>query len=630
MKVSLYAVLLENGLQYEFSMDLRVDCAYWFEERNASAILLFEPSMSVGQACAWKKTLSAVPFRSYDAETMMQHMRKLRRQLLIDEEVLRRIHVREIPVGQWEGYSSEAAAARDTAHDTGVLERLSESLDGRALLEEELMSLLADCGLASIRSSWKSYVQTLYLKGEVEFESGVARTVRRGLFFRAWKPVYRCSRCGSGAERLRWTPCASCGESCAYCEECLTMGRARLCSLLIIGKRQEEETEAGHGHLPKNGADGLNRWGLSPAQREASIEGVRFLLHVQERAKSGPPPCFLIWAVTGAGKTEMIFPLIEAARARGGAVAIATPRKDVVLELLPRLAQAFPEVKLVALYGGSGQRWEAGGITLATTHQLLRFRAKFDLVIIDEVDAFPFHGNPMLEYAAINACKPGGKYILLSATPPPHLKKAANKKAISHVKVPARYHGYPLPVPKFIRIEPLSKLLGPYFARQESMHPPHFQKLPKALYNIMDLSLSRGAQIFVFVPKIKYIAPLIRWLQAAFPAVRIDGTSAEDPDRANKVQAFRRGEIRILMTTTILERGVTVAKSDVIILDADSALFDDAALIQMAGRAGRSASDPRGNVYYAASEKTRAQASAVKYIIAMNRLARKRGYLLHK
>ncbi len=101
----------------------------------------------------------------------------------------------------------------------------------------------------------------------------------------------------------------------------------------------------------------------------------------------------------------MMFPLIDYQLQAGGRVLIATPRKDVVLELKPRLQKAFSRNSLVTLYGGSEQRWETGDITLATTHQLLRFSGAFDLVVIDEIDAFPFHNNPMLEYAARKACR---------------------------------------------------------------------------------------------------------------------------------------------------------------------------------------------------------------------------------
>ncbi|MBW7462117.1 DNA/RNA helicase, partial [Paenibacillus sepulcri] len=124
-------------------------------------------------------------------------------------------------------------------------------------------------------------------------------------------------------------------------------------------------------------------------------------------------------------KTEMIFPLIEACLQQGGRALIATPRRDVVLELDPRLRKAFPGTTVVTLYGGSTQRWEYGELTIATTHQLFRFRHAFDLVVIDELDAFPYHNDPMLQYAAGHVCKPGGTTVLLSATPPAQLRRAA-------------------------------------------------------------------------------------------------------------------------------------------------------------------------------------------------------------
>lgn len=68
-------------------------------------------------------------------------------------------------------------------------------------------------------------------------------------------------------------------------------------------------------------------------------------------------------------------------------------------------------------------------------------------------------------------------------------------------------------------------------------------------------------------------------------------------------------------------------KSDVYILDADSDLFDEASLVQMAGRAGRSKDDPAGRVWFAAPEWTRSQRGAVRQIRSMNTIARKKGFL---
>ncbi|WP_341869784.1 helicase-related protein [Paenibacillus protaetiae] len=108
----------------------------------------------------------------------------------------------------------------------------------------------------------------------------------------------------------------------------------------------------------------------------------------------------------------------------------------------------------------------------------------------------------------------------------------------------------------------------------------------------------------------------------------IAAVHSQDPDRADKVQQFRRRELRILVTTTILERGVTVPQSDVFILDADGRLFDSSSLVQMAGRAGRSGDDPKGFVYFCALERSRSQLGAVKQIRSMNKTARSAGYLL--
>ena len=63
-----------------------------------------------------------------------------------------------------------------------------------------------------------------------------------------------------------------------------------------------------------------------------------------------------IWAVCGAGKTEMLFYGIEEALQKGERVCIATPRTDVVLELVPRLQEVFPSINVAALYGGSVDR----------------------------------------------------------------------------------------------------------------------------------------------------------------------------------------------------------------------------------------------------------------------------------
>src|SRR5690606_8692996 len=99
----------------------------------------------------------------------------------------------------------------------------------------------------------------------------------------------------------------------------------------------------------------------------------------------------LVWAACGAGKTEVTYPLMRRALREGHQVLFAVPRQDVVRELAERFRSAFTGVEIAVHYGG--QPWQAQGqLVIATTHQVLHFYQRFGLAILDEVDAFPYHG----------------------------------------------------------------------------------------------------------------------------------------------------------------------------------------------------------------------------------------------
>ncbi|MGG4216683.1 helicase-related protein [Paenibacillus jamilae] len=543
---------------------------------------------------------------------------------------------------------------------------LTYLLAGRQLLVPEAEALLAEAA-PDLEHTWRSAAQLAYLQGRLSFAAGLA-PAPRARWSAARRHELRCNRCGSG--KVHRTSCASCGrKACAYCETCLALGRSRECSLLLRGTAKPAVPRAAEVASAAN----LDRWGLSPAQRAAAEAALRFLAapprRVRKRARPevqwqraseyfwrcmlvrrssdataahGSPLArheqssiksserawgiagrqmpdsaaerFLLWAVTGAGKTEIMFPLLQHVLERGGTALVATPRRDVVLELAPRLAVAFPQVSMVTLYGGSAERWHRGQLTLATTHQLLRYHQAFDLVVIDEIDAFPYHNDPMLAFAAQAVCKREGKFIYLSATPPRPLQKEAARGLLPHAKVPVRFHRHPLPVPIRLGTAPVHHWL------QKG-------QLPASFIQRLYISIQRGAQVFLFVTRISHIQGLVELLNRQLPDIPIAGTSSQDEERTAKVRLFRATEIRVLVTTTILERGVTVPRSDVYVLDADSSLFDEASLVQMAGRAGRSKDDPCGIVIFISPQWTSGQKGAIKQIRRMNALARKKGYL---
>lgn len=624
MRIAVYAIRTSEKWECYLSLDMRVDLQWWYgvkrpTDKKASprSLVLLSTQVPLGWAVFIQERFRFIQDMDQwgKSDWQIYLYQSLSSFLLLEPEGSRSqwsVLFKEIQMldGSYVNYSIQD---RNEAEGWGLLmqraELLIQCMAGRALLAGEVEALLAE--VSGDTGDWRSAAQLGVLLGRLRLEAGLAQPAPRSapgwLRRRAMAP--RCRRCGSEA-RSR-TACAACGSAaCAYCEACLTMGRSRACALLLHGAAGS----AVRGTAGGSPTAALGRWGLSAAQSAAAGAALRFLAEPPAGGSAGPAARFLIWAVTGAGKTEMIFPLLQSILDAGGRVLVAAPRRDVVLELTPRLSKAFPEETVVTLYGGSPDRWKRGSITLATTHQLLRFKRAFDLVVIDEIDAFPYHNDPMLDYAAKGACKIGGKYIYLSATPPTPLQREATAGRLPHAKVPARFHGHPLPVPQKLKILTVNRCL------QE-------KKLPPLLVRSLSASLSRGAQVFLFVSRIKHIDPILELLRKAIANMPIEGTSSIDPERTSKVMAFRNREIRLLVTTTILERGVTVPKSDVFILDADSELFDEAALIQMAGRAGRSKDDPAGRVVFAAPQWTRSQSSAVRQIKAMNRIARKGGYL---
>lgn len=681
MKVELYGIRdgsKDKGKwQWRTTLDFETDRQMVLAQvDNQASMIRLMPGVSVGQAILLSKRLNRLS-QNQDQVTLDQIRREIINGCLAAGMDQKTISLIQLVCSQ---LHSPASTSSRAPLNNRVLDQLIRILAGRSLLSEELLGLMDPAGLGEWKGEWPRYVQAGICLGLLEVASGMEVTVRQG-WLKGERIHAECRRCGTTGERERasrvghvlrrwtgadgggektrhvkaaavaggdsrdggihWTFCRECGSLCPYCEACLTMGRVKHCSLLIrgVGGRelpmqiaQGQRPDAvsmtavardASSSRPQIMEDQLSPWGLSPAQTAAAAEGLGFL---KQTAPAGgslrtgedsgfSPPRFLIWAVTGAGKTEMIFPLVEYELQAGRQVLLATPRKDVVLELAPRLAKAFVGRKVVALYGGSGDRWEQGDLTLATTHQLMRFYQAFDLVIIDELDAFPYHNNPMLIHAARQVCTVGGRYVLLSATPPLSLQREVGRGKLPHVRVPVRYHRRPLPVPVRLAAPPPEQILKR-------------GRLPGNLMRALGASVTRRAQIFVFVPKISLVEPLVRLLARAFPDAVVRGTSSKDGERGEKVTDFRGRTFNILVTTTILERGVTVPKSDVFIIGADARLFDAASLVQMAGRAGRSKDDPYGRVYFVSREWTVSQVTAVREIRTMNKLAKDKGYLL--
>lgn len=323
------------------------------------------------------------------------------------------------------------------------------------------------------------------------------------------------------------------------------------------------------------------------------------------KQKAAAKQDFLLWAVTGAGKTEIMFPTLQAAIKKKERICLAAPRIDVCNELYPRLQQAFAKTSINLLHHASPFKYAYSQLVICTTHQLIRFYQAFDLLIIDEADAFPFAGDRMLQAAVKRARKPQSSLLLLTATPNRSLQKKIKQKSLDFGYLPLRFHGHLLPVPQI--------MILPDWRSKVLRH-----QLDDCLLKKLKSWITGQWPFLIFSPEISLLSTIKETLMKYFPMQKMAAVYANDQQRIDKVLQMRNEQYQLLVTTTILERGVTFAKLNVIVLGADERVFRPESLVQIAGRAGRSLLRPTGEVIFVCSMLDQSSKKAVKQIKFLN------------
>jgi len=372
-----------------------------------------------------------------------------------------------------------------------------------------------------------------------------------------------------------------------YCRLCISFGRV-------------EENQHLYYFLPKafDKQHHLTWEGkLTPNQNEVSRELIE---HYREAKNT------LVYAVTGAGKTEMIYQLISNVLSEGKWVCIASPRIDVCIELEKRLARDF-SCPVLLLYGET-ESYERTPLIIATTHQLMKFYRAFDLLIIDEVDSFPYVDNQLLNQASKNALAINGHLVLLTATSTQKLERLVNQKKLHKICLSRRFHNNPLVVPNFLYIKKLN-----HFLRN--------QKIPKKLKKLFMVQRKTRFPLLVFYPIIHEGEMFSKILSELLPNETIGFVSSLSDSRNEIVEKFRNQDITILVTTTILERGVTFPCVDVFVILSNHKLFNSSSLIQISGRVGRAMERTSGQLLFIHEGVSVAMKQAKKEIEKMNRKA---------
>ena len=352
------------------------------------------------------------------------------------------------------------------------------------------------------------------------------------------------------------------------------------CRRCIVFKGEEIEHKPSY---PKQAKIFLD-YELSPEQKELSNKLV-------ENYKRGIDS--LISAVTGSGKTEISLKIMQYAIRCGEKVAFALPRRDVAIELYNRLKDIFKDNSVICLYGGHTKDKEAD-IVVLTTHQLYRYKNYFSLIILDEIDAFPFKDDPILHNMFYQSLC--GHYVMMSATPSKDVLDHFNGENKDILYLSTRFHRHPLPVPTIIKSSKLKQYI--------------------ILIRKLNEFIRQGKQVFVFAPTI-YICERIYHIISIF----VKGGNYVHSQRNNRseiINAFRNKMYMYLVTTSVLERGVTVRNLQVIIMQTDHKIYEKGTLIQIAGRVGRKADAPTGDVIYLASSITQDMLDSINEIRKSN------------
>ena len=310
---------------------------------------------------------------------------------------------------------------------------------------------------------------------------------------------------------------------------------------------------------------------LSPEQKELSDKLV-------ENYKKGIDS--LVFAVCGSGKTEISLKIIQYALSCGEKVAFALPRRDVAIELYNRLKDVFNKNDVVCLYGGHTKD-KVGDVVVLTTHQLYRYKDYFSLIILDEIDAFPFKDDPILHKMFYQSLC--GHYVMMSATPSDEVISHFSQNGKDILYLSTRFHRHPLPTPIIIKGNTIKQFF--------------------ILINKTKGYIKENKQVFIFTPTIEKCEQIYHLI-----SMFIKGGNYVHSKRNNRkeiIEAFRKKMYRFLVTTSVLERGVTVRDLQVIIMQTDHKIYEKGTLIQIAGRVGRKIDAPTGEVLYLAKRITK-------------------------
>lgn len=363
----------------------------------------------------------------------------------------------------------------------------------------------------------------------------------------------KCPRCYNTKFFLfRKIYCDSC-DKCYYCLKCAHISIFKLCDKLDV------DIVFTYDKLRYK-----LKYQLTNKQQHLSTKICREIVYKH----------LFINATCGAGKTEIVFEIIERYINNGKHVCFVCPRAEVIHELYYRFNNAFNTT--FAIKTGKYKILE-GAMCFMTCHQLVNYHDIFDLVIVDEADAFPLYGDSVLEGSITRSLRDGGRIIKMSATP------IKINTEYMELRLSERYHQARIPVPYFIKRDD-SKLLETISSGKWIVFFPTIKCLEEFRSN------HEYDEVIICHSKIDYV---------------IDRIDIEN-------------ENYVIFSTAILERGITFSNVNVVVYEASHSNYTLHTLVQIAGRVGRVFPYVEGEVIFMGEIENRSIRKCIKYLEGLN------------
>ena len=131
------------------------------------------------------------------------------------------------------------------------------------------------------------------------------------------------------------------------------------------------------------------------------------------------------------------------------------------------------------------------------------------------------------------------------------------------------------------------------------------------------------------MPRVADVDRLLAWIKKRHPdrLAQCRGVTGREKERKRLLEELRSGKIRFLITTAVLERGITLPRCHVLVLADTSRVRCIRFGADRRARGTRRRLPAGGSLVLYPPKRTEGQLQAVREIRWMNRMARRRGWL---